>query len=395
MGTSEHIGIPIESRPSEAFDQHAEGIDWKRQVVRLTASGIGVTALVGATAGAILESLHNQAGAVQLCEATAESTALEDRKFTLIGWNGHNELGRQSRLEELEAMIDTYNPDAITIQEISKSGVDRICEYFPEWSLIGVKADLTPRPGKRGYFGNAIMARAAPTDIRSVKLDGTSSFDTIGMAVRVLPGIVGRAFVETLPSNQDQRPASPGISQTSNQCILKEDLPSREPIINWAAQAALALTKSLEDTEIKWEENRAGLAANYTVQIGNEPVAVTVATVHLTNREGGKRNAQATELRDFLGRLITDNEHVVMQGDFNMRPKQTKRRFGDIMRIADTDATHINEITIDYVMDSVLPGKYVKKAKVLDNTTDHRAMQYVLSVPDAESTNQKQFGQLQ
>jgi endonuclease/exonuclease/phosphatase family metal-dependent hydrolase len=108
-------------------------------------------------------------------ETSEEIPAASDglRVGTWNMWNVTKE-----RLPEIASLIDEYELDVLTLQEVSMGHIEHLRRYFPEWGIVPVTADPMIKTGGIGFkngFGNVVMVRH-PVDedgIESIRLRGT------------------------------------------------------------------------------------------------------------------------------------------------------------------------------------------------------------------------------
>lgn len=140
---------------------------WKRR-----AAGLGAIALASLSfsAGIAYESASERTGASGVSEPLSGPTQTEDNIDTstvVISFNTYKKINGLP--EEIQAMDDKYNPDAVLLQEVRYSDLWRL-QAMSGWYTTHVVAEGI----KHGGLANVILTKQEPQNVKTVSFAGRS-----------------------------------------------------------------------------------------------------------------------------------------------------------------------------------------------------------------------------
>lgn len=196
-----------------------------------------------------------------------------DGRFNILSWNMHNQTSK--RRSQLKNLISRYSLDALNLQEVSATDKKKVVKSFPDWYVTYSVADKRTKAFSGGY-GNVIMTRQKPRDIRSRSFKGTELANTLG---RTMKGV--------------------------------------------ATDTALATTGDADFSETRkraYEENRSALSLTVSEKIGNSTQDIRLINTHL----GVLSDINSLQF-DSLLEFVADNDPkdipAVICGDLNREPE--------------------------------------------------------------------------
>lgn len=140
-------------------------------------------ALIGAAAvvmaGFAWQS-NERSGYVEQSGPVVEQPRQQHNGFRMATWNMHNEA--EYRYAQLERLARHFKLDAIALQEVTHDDAETLRWRLSDWHQTYVYGDGNQRV-LEGGFGNLLLTRAKPRDIKTRSFPGTSTLDTISRTV--------------------------------------------------------------------------------------------------------------------------------------------------------------------------------------------------------------------
>jgi len=143
--------------------------------------------LAAAAAGVLLTGAIQMAGYLDrsgeyiVVPPAQEQTDTSDTQYRVGSWNMHNETS--VRISDLQSFARKEELDAIMLQEVNRSDIQRLEQGFPNWGITYVLAD-TKQELQWGGFGNAILTRGQkPREVKTRSFSGKSVKDAISDSV--------------------------------------------------------------------------------------------------------------------------------------------------------------------------------------------------------------------
>jgi exonuclease III len=186
----------------------AENINKKEKRLRprslATCMAVGTLAVFGGT------NIYNrieEAGSGKVIHAAEPVTVHPDQDLQMCSLNMHDETA--NKLGMLTKMISKEDCDPIALQEVNKDDMDLLGSFFPEFNIVTVVADAIKQQPKNGGYGNVLMTRQQPRDIKRLSIKGTPlDKGLLAAAGKILPNItVAEAWASASTALQEDRGA--------------------------------------------------------------------------------------------------------------------------------------------------------------------------------------------
>lgn len=213
-----------------------------------------------------------------------------DRKHVQLSWNMHNETKERSK--QIKNLIEANDVDAALLQEVSKDDFEYLAKRMADYYSTFVMADNMSNP-RDGGFGNVIITKQKPRDIKTTSMDG--------------PGFLS-GIIYTIPG-------------------LRQDV----------AQAKT----NFENTKKPWKSDRSSVALTIDVGQGNKTTDLRIINSHI---DGDQRvhAKQFSKLTAFIKNQSKKGRPTIFCGDLNSSPDAVIPAMTEIGLITpQTDPTQI------------------------------------------------------
>jgi exonuclease III len=150
-----------------------------------TFTAIGAFAIFG---GANIYNRIEGAGSGKVIHAAEPITVHPNQDLRMCSLNMHDETA--TKLGMLANMIAKEDCDPIALQEVNKDDMDLLGSYFPEFNIVTVVADAIKQQANKGGYGNVLMTRQEPRDVKRLSIKGTPlDKGLMAAAGKILPNI--------------------------------------------------------------------------------------------------------------------------------------------------------------------------------------------------------------
>jgi len=264
------------------FPNQADDVN-KRDIKKwLRNGGLGITALAAMGVGAW--KYFDQSGKYEHFPPSLNQPAQIDNTERIISWNMEGRAAK--RHKQIAALAMRYNADVIALQEVDTTDATRLHHDFPAWDVVYALADQKQHITQGGY-GNVLMTRQGPTDIKTRSFAGTSLVDsTVGTVT--------------------------GLSADVTHL-----------------NAAFTATKN------GWQERRVALAETTKVISGSKLENFRVVDVHISGNKS-VHSRQLGQAMDFIKSNLKGGQPMAACGDFNSRNAEITGAFARIGVITPT-----------------------------------------------------------
>jgi exonuclease III len=169
-----------------------------------TYMAVGTVAIFG---GANVYNRIEEAGSGKVIHAAEPVTVHPNQDLRMCSLNMHDETA--NRLGMLAKMIKQEDCDPIALQEVNKDDMDLLGQYFPEFNIVTVVADAIKQQLNNGGYGNVLMTRQEPKDVKRISIKGTPlDKGLLSAAGKILPNItVADAWASAGKALQEDRGA--------------------------------------------------------------------------------------------------------------------------------------------------------------------------------------------
>jgi exonuclease III len=239
-----------------------------------------------------------ESGKYHLYPATTQVSPPIDNTETIIDWNMHGQT--RTRIKQIRNLARTYNADQITLQEVDTDDAALLHKRFPSWNVTYVLADTGQHLLQDGY-GNVIMSRQKPEDIKAKSFPGTTFFQSL---IRSFTGAVvdtGDLITGTASAAVDTVTTSHGAH----------------------------INTSFQDLKDGRQERRAAVAITNQVMSYGQLEDIRVIDGHIS----GNSSVRVRQLGEFT-RFIKDNDvsnrPTFVCADFNSPYKDVEEALGKI-----------------------------------------------------------------
>ncbi len=234
-----------------------------------------------ATAFALAPGIDKSGNLEQASPISPANSAI-DGKHIQLSWNMHNET--KKRIPQIKKLMSKYQVDAALLQEVNRDDFRALAKKMPDHYMSYVMADAKSKPIEGG-FGNLIISRQKPRDVRTISLDGTN---ILGGVIHAVSG-------------------------------FKQDI-------------AQANTK-LDTTRQAWLADRSAIAMTLAMQDGDGLKDVRVINSHI---DGDERvhDRQFNNLLKFINRNKKDGRPAFFCGDLNTSPEEALPQLAEIGMIS-------------------------------------------------------------
>jgi len=253
-----------------------------------------------------------------------------DNVERIISWNVAGQAAE--RADQIRTLATGYgNADAIALQEVDTADAERLHRDFPAWHIIYALADQKQHITQGGY-GNVLMTRQSPSDIKTRSLAGKSF---INSAVGAVAG---------LPSD--------------------------------AANFDISFTATKEG----WQERRVALAESTEVISGDKLETIKIINTHISGSDSVHKH-QLRDAMDFIKDNIQTDQPLVACGDFNAQLPEITSAFAKIGMVTPTKEGLNDDYNGDFcgyymANETTLPQVYV----LGDFKTDHYPLEFTWSL---------------
>jgi exonuclease III len=299
----------------------------RRWAIRL----LGAAALAAGAHAAHPENFFHKSGELHVYPALPDPDHANgiDNDFVMVSWNMHGEAAKKAL--QIGKIAKKYSVDVFALQEVNAQDAEALRSENPGWNV----AEVIAEPIQHDGYGDVLMSRDAPTDIKKVVFDGTSIWQSI----------TGVAY--------------------------------------GAARDMTNLDTSMQDAKEGWQEKRAAIAFTVHTRFNGSLKDVRVVTshiLHIYNPEEGDstmhqlHDTQFSNLLKFVSDNKKDGRPMVFGGDLNDRYENVQTAFLNIgLYVADNKTstlTNYNEVIDHFAYDEEgVLGEGVER--VLPEKTDH------------------------
>src|SRR5581483_5597493 len=283
----------------------------------LALAGLATIAGLGLTAWKFLDN----SGKYEHFKPTIERPVQIDGSEHIISWNIAGQAAR--RQKQIRTLAKRYNADVVMLQEVDTDDAARLHHDFPSWHIIYALADQKQHVTQGGY-GNVIMTRQEPTDIKTRSFSGTSFVDsTVGT------------------------------------------------ITGFTADVA-NLDTALTATKNGWQERRVAVAETTKVLSQDKLTDIRTVDVHISGNSS-VHTRQLSEAMDFIKSNLNPAEPLVTCGDFNTKPPaEVTAAFARIGMITPVKQGINSDYNGDYCAYYIADEPTLARVRVLnDFKTDH------------------------
>ena len=252
--------------------------------------------------GAGYKTLSDKSGEVTVQQPAIELEANIDSHFNIVNLNSHKHIMRNTA--ELEEIMQDADADAVMLQEVMTKDASRLANRFPTWYVSHVIGERLLQQPESGGYGNVIMTRQKPTDIKSRSIK-----------VNPITDKIRNAAVEVLDN------------------VARADMP-------------------IPNFDRLFEERRATLAMTNKVLTGNNTLKdIRIMTTHISGVEP-VASQQMDVIEEEVTNEIKKGRPLVLCADLNKIPSVVKPRFEKLgFTIPPTKYTiRKSKVVIDYCM---------------------------------------------
>lgn len=339
----------MERRPP-IFSDRLRAQETRRKRIRRLCTVVGVMAISAWGAGHL-----DKSGTLREYGPQTEVRPVIDDNLVVASWNMHNETA--DKIKALRKLIKVEGPDVVALQEVNSEDAKELHEEFSSWHIEYALAD-SRQEFQDGGYGNLLMTRQIPKDVKIKPIDGTSPVQTakgiITGTIKDTPGFVTHIMGE------DKAEACQQNTQQSSEVESTILCGEKQPVF--------------KDAIAGWQEQRAAEAITIKTQVDNKLQDARIITGHIS----GNHSVHDKQLQEWMG-FIKDNTKegriTVVCGDFNSPPEKIIQRaakeLGYYIPVTDSTSS-TNEATIDYCgfytggLEGIGNTKVIKKQK-----TDH------------------------
>jgi endonuclease/exonuclease/phosphatase family metal-dependent hydrolase len=299
----------------------------RRIITPRRAAAVGLICLAGA-AGYGGKSLINESGQSTLYMPAQVQEQVIDNHMGVVDWNMHNEV--LSHTGQLRKLMARNKADVVTLQEVNANDAQKLARKFPRWYTSFVIGERLLQQPNSGGYGNVIMTRQKPTNIKTQSITSDSLFS--------------KAKHMTFGLFDDVAHANTSAPK------MKEGM----------------------------QERRAIIAETIQVRDADKLRDVQIITTHIAgiDRIG---NPQMDKVEKFVKKVSKEGLPTIFCADLNDIPEEVIPRFtklGFIVPQTNTPTTVETGITVDYCMyreEGVL-GLGSVNVSPPGIETDHRAL---------------------
>jgi endonuclease/exonuclease/phosphatase family metal-dependent hydrolase len=280
---SKTIGLGHSSeRPAGAY----------KKLFRPAAIGLSAIAAMGAGAWKYLD----KSGGYEHFAPTVHKTIPIDNVERIISWNMEGHAAK--RYKQIRTLAARYSADIIALQEVDTADANKLHRDLPAWHIVYALADQKQHLAQGGY-GNMLLTRQAPTDIKTRSFDGTSLVDS---AIGTLKGITA-------------------------------DVASMDTSFTAAKDG--------------WQERRVALAETTKILSGDQLVDIRAIDIHISGNSS-VHDRQLSQSMDFIKDNIESGRPTVACGDFNAQPAEVTSAFVNMKMVTPTKVGINNYYNGDY-----------------------------------------------
>jgi exonuclease III len=206
--------------------EQIDRIDSGRSERRLRPRALATYAAIGTLAvfgGTNIYNRIEEAGTGKIIHAAEPVTVHPTQELSMCSLNMHDETA--SKLNMLAKMIKQEDCDPVALQEVNKHDMDLLGTYFPEFNITTVVADAIKQQPNKGGYGNVLMTRQEPRDIKRLSIKGTPlDKGVLAAAGKLLPNITAaNAWASASEALQEDRGAE-AMTISVEENGKKEDL---------------------------------------------------------------------------------------------------------------------------------------------------------------------------